>query len=100
VTRKTQIRALIEGALKSERLPINTDELFKIVAKGLPHVGPTVEKSGFSVYVGEPDLKDEDLLLAQEVVWDLVIEKVITPGRGGQAHLPWFRLHSESDRSR
>jgi hypothetical protein len=49
-------------------------------------------------YPRSPQLEDEDRLLAQEIFWDLILERIITPGWGlPNSELPYFRLHSEVD---
>ena len=44
----------------------------------------------------EPELKAEDELLALEVFWDLVLDRIITPGLNRANPLPFFRVHSEA----
>ena len=55
-------------------------------------------REGFNIFPTAPELEHEDKLLAQEVFWDLMIEKIITPGLNfPNSELPYFRLHSEID---
>ena len=44
---------------------------------------------------GDAELSSEDKLLAREIFWDLLIERVITPGLDDINPLPFFRVHSE-----
>jgi hypothetical protein len=50
-------------------------------------------------YPRDPQLdEDEDKLLVQEIFWDLILEKIITPGWDvPNWKLPYFRLHSEAE---
>jgi hypothetical protein len=48
-------------------------------------------------YPRDPRLEHDDKLLVQEIFWDLILERVITPGLDfPNSELPYFRLHSES----
>ena len=45
----------------------------------------------------EPRLEESDWQLVQEIFWDLICERVITPGfDSANGELPFFRLHSEA----
>lgn len=42
-------------------------------------------------------LDGDDKLLATEVIWDLLFERVLTPGTdASNLELPWVRVHSEA----
>jgi hypothetical protein len=50
-----------------------------------------------NVFPRDPELEYEDKLLAQEVFWDLIVERIITPGFDfPNSELPFFRVHSEA----
>jgi hypothetical protein len=45
----------------------------------------------------EPRFEETDWRLVQEIFWDLICERVITPGfDSSNSELPFFRLHSEA----
>ena len=42
-------------------------------------------------------LTPPECLVVNEIFWDLIAERVITPGvNASNLELPWFRLHSEA----
>jgi len=43
----------------------------------------------------DPKLNHEDSILALEVFWDLILDRIITPGMDAINPLPFFRVHSE-----
>jgi hypothetical protein len=46
---------------------------------------------------GDQRLCEADWLLVNEIFWDLVAERVLTPGmNSSNLKFPWFRLHSEA----
>ena len=50
-----------------------------------------------SMFQPERRLEEEDWELVQEIFWDLVCERILTPGKDHANPLfPWFRLHSEA----
>jgi hypothetical protein len=50
-----------------------------------------------SVFPGHLELDYDDKLLAQEICWDLIIERIITPGHDfPNSELPFIRVHSEA----
>ena len=44
----------------------------------------------------DPRLTEEDAVLALEVFWDLILDRIITPGLDIGNPLPFFRIHSEA----
>ena len=48
----------------------------------------------------DPRLDSEDATLAHEVFWDLILDRIITPGADDINPLPFFRVHSEADLKR
>jgi hypothetical protein len=47
-----------------------------------------------------PELAEQDALWTLEVFHDLIIDKIITPGKDlTQPSLPYFRVHSEAPKS-
>ena len=62
-----------------------------LVRRGSGEVFPT------SHVLRESRLEEADWQLVQEIFWDLICERVITPGfDSADAELPSFRLHSEA----
>jgi hypothetical protein len=50
-----------------------------------------------ALYPRDPQLEDEDKLLIQEIFWDLILERIVTPGWDvPNGDLPYFRIHSEA----
>jgi len=43
----------------------------------------------------DPKLNYDDSILALEVFWDLILDRIITPGADDINPLPFFRVHSE-----
>lgn len=59
--------------------------------------GKSNESENLTIYPQSPELDEDDKLLCQEVFWDLIIDRVITPGSdGANLELPFFRRHSEA----
>ena len=51
-----------------------------------------------NVFSQDVELNPADKLLAQEVIWDLIVERILTPGADtSNFDLPWVRLHSEAE---
>lgn len=44
----------------------------------------------------EPRLSKEDDATATEIFWDLVLERIVTPGLNEANKFPFFRIHSEA----
>lgn len=44
----------------------------------------------------DPRLSSEDDATATEVFWDLVLERIVTPGLNEANKFPFFRVHSEA----
>jgi len=44
----------------------------------------------------DPRLSKEDDATATEVFWDLVLERIVTPGMNEKNLFPFFRVHSEA----
>ena len=54
-------------------------------------------KDSLGMFSHEVELDPADKLLAQETIWDLIIERILTPGAdSSNFELPWVRLHSEA----
>jgi hypothetical protein len=55
------------------------------------------ENSSLSMFPAQSELAYDDKLLAQEICWDLMVERVITPGMDfPNSELPYIRVHSEA----
>ena len=55
------------------------------------------KQSSESVFPRQERLEYNDLMIVQEIFWDLVVERVLTIGMNSDnAEYPWFRLHSEA----
>ena len=49
------------------------------------------------IVFGRETVREADWLLVNEIFWDLVAERVLTPGmNSSNLKFPWFRLHSEA----
>ena len=58
---------------------------------------PPGPPSGSVWPAGDQRLGEADWLLVNEIFWDLVAGRVLTPGmNSSNAEFPWFRLHSEA----
>jgi len=54
------------------------------------------EVDPFSGYSSRYELGQDDQLLALEIFWDLILDRIITPGLDLINPLPRFRVHSEA----
>ena len=52
-------------------------------------------RSGQPEGIDAPKLNHDDAILALEVFWDLILDRIITPGADDTNPLPFFRVHSE-----
>ena len=78
--------------------PNQQAHLFIGVAEVLARRGDTPDDLPRSfVSRHDPELGAADKLLAMEIFWDLILDRIITPGVDGLNPLPFFRVHSEAD---
>ena len=101
-TRKEELRAIMIDIISSKETvqytPDQQVNLFIGVAEVLARRGDTPKDLRRSfVTRSHPILGESDELLAMELFWDLIIERVITPGLNKSNPLPFFRVHSEAD---
>ncbi|MBS0657227.1 MAG: hypothetical protein JSR82_03145 [Verrucomicrobia bacterium] len=99
---KTALRAIIleilAGREQTSLEPYCLQHLFTGVAEVLERREPS-PPNPTSIEPPRATLSDADTLLAQEIFWDLIIERVITPGHDhANQSLPFFRVHSEATR--
>lgn len=53
-------------------------------------------RAGRPESMDDPRLAPDDAVLALEVFWDLILDRIITPGLNDINPLPFFRVHSEA----
>jgi hypothetical protein len=53
-------------------------------------------RAGKTEGLDDPRLNHDDAILALEVFWDLILDRIITPGTDDINPLPFFRVHSEA----
>jgi len=99
---KSELRAIIleilAGREKTDLEPYCLQNLFAGIAEVLERREPHLPDPR-SIELPRVSLSDADTLLAQEIFWDLLIERIITPGYNlANQSLPYFRLHSEASR--
>jgi hypothetical protein len=98
--RKTEIREvildIISGRAKTKYPPTQVGNLLTGVAEVLNRRAGKAEDSQ-NVFPHNSELEYDDKLLAQEIFWDLIVERIITPGWDfPNSELPFFRVHSEA----
>jgi hypothetical protein len=90
-TTKAEIRAIALSVLFSPNPPHEKVGLDMAIASVL------AAKSGLQRYEPDGHLFGENWLMFNEVFWELIVDKIITPGVGSvHTDLPWFRLHSQA----
>ena len=92
---KAQIRGAVLDIVfgRTTHHPQQIGLLFAAVAL---HLMPADKQAQFP----HPRLDSASKMLLREVVWDLIAEKVLTPGLNVENHdLPYFRLHSEAQQN-
>ena len=88
---------IISGKEKVRYSPNQQAHLLAGLAEVLVRRGePDADKSRSFTTNFDPELNGEDELLAMEIFWDLIIDRVITPGMDKVNPLPHFRIHSEA----
>jgi hypothetical protein len=89
-TTKSEIRAIALEILFSPNPPHQMSNLERAIVDAL------VTKGGYRQQMDE--FSGENWLIFSEVFWDLITDKIITPGWDiSNAELPWFRLHSQAN---
>jgi hypothetical protein len=90
-TTKSEIKTIALGILFSPNPPCQIVDLDKAMASAL------AAKSGLLRYEPDGQLFGENWLMFNEVLWELIVDKIITPGMTSvHTDLPWFRLHSQA----
>jgi hypothetical protein len=90
-TTKSEIKTIALGILFSPNPPRQKVNLDMAIASAL------AAKNGLPRYEPDGHLFGENWLLFNEVFWELIVEKIITPGMDPcNPDLPWFRLHSQA----
>lgn len=102
MTRKEELRAImidiIAGREKVQYCPNDQEGLLIGLGEVLTRRGhdPTDVPRSFLTPTGR-ELGVSDRLLAMEIFWDLILDRIITPGlNGDNPLLPNFRVHSEA----
>lgn len=94
---------MLDIVLGRERVAFQASQLAHLVAgvaEVLTRRTPTISSST-SFFPSEPRLDRSDEMIVREIFWDLVVDKIITPGLDpSNAQFPWFRLHSEAESNR
>ncbi len=96
--RKTEIRAvmldIIAGREQVQYEPTQLAHLLSGVAEVFERRAGK-PKNMHSAFQPSDELEYDDKLLAQEIFWDLIVERIITPGFDfPNSELPFFRPHS------
>jgi hypothetical protein len=90
-TTKSEIKTMAIGILFSPDPPRQKIDLDRGIASAL------AAKNGLPKYEPDGMLFGENWLMFSEVFWELIVDKIITPGMSSvHAELPWFRLHSQA----
>ena len=88
---------IISGKEKVQYSPNQQAHLLTGLAEVLVRRGETPAATSRSFTSRfDPELRGDDELLAMEIFWDLIIDRVITPGMDKVNPLPHFRIHSEA----
>ena len=99
-TRKQELREImidiISGKEKVRYTPNQQAHLLIGVAEVLIRRGEPPNTSRSFHSGNDPELHADDELLAMEIFWDLIIDRIITPGMDKVNPLPHFRIHSEA----
>jgi hypothetical protein len=98
--RKVELRSIImdilAGRERTTHAPNHIAKLLSGVAEVLNRREGKAAQPG-SVFPGYPELDYDDRLIAQEICWDLIVERIITPGYNfPNSELPYIRVHSEA----
>jgi hypothetical protein len=90
-TTKSEIKTITMGVLFSPNPPRQKVSLDMAIASAL------AAKNGLPRYEPDGHLFGENWLMFNEVFWELIVDKIITPGLDScNPDLPWFRLHSQA----
>jgi hypothetical protein len=90
-TSKPEIKTIALGILFGPDPPCQIVNLDKAIASAL------AAKSGLLRYEPDGQLFGENWLMFNEVFWELIVDKIITPGMTSvHTDLPWFHLHSQA----
>jgi hypothetical protein len=90
-TTKAEIRTIALSILVSPNPPCQKVNLDKAIASAL------AAKCGLQRYEPDGQLFGENWRMFNEVFWELIVAKIITPGMDSvHDDLPWFRLHSQA----
>jgi hypothetical protein len=88
---KSELREIVEEAIFGSQSPTHFSNLIREVEKILAR----------NAGVRHCHLEPSESVLANEIFWDLICERVITPGSdAANPHLPRFRIHSEAKQKR
>ena len=98
--RKTELRRIVLDIILGREAVTYDRWQFAHLSAGVAEVlsrRGSVEVFSTSAVLHEPRLAEADWQLTQEIFWDLICERVITPGSDStNDQLPFFRLHSEA----
>jgi hypothetical protein len=93
------IKGTIECLLSRKGTATRDSEICEFLAKklkiksenemlGLPNAG---------ICYTPPRLSESDTMLVNEAIWDLIIQRIITPGTNrDNTHFPWLRITDET----
>jgi len=101
-TSKAELRAIVLDIVFGRETVRYSASQFEHLAIGVAEVlqrrqSPAGPPSGSVWPAGDQRLGEADWLLVNEIFWDLVAGRVLTPGmNSSNAEFPWFRLHSEA----
>ena len=98
--RKSELRKIVLDIILGREAVTHERWQFDHLAGGVAEVlarRGSGEVFSTSEVLCESRLQEVDWQFVQEIFWDLICERVITPGfDSANAELPFFRLHSEA----
>ena len=99
--RKSELRSIVLDIVFKRAGVTYAPSQFGHLTAGVAEVlsrNETQQPYSASVFQPEARLSEPDWLLVQEVFWDLVSERVLTPGmNSANSDFPWFRIHSQAE---
>ena len=99
-TRKFEIRGVVLDLIAGRETSQYGASSFSGILSGVAEVFErrrNKPKDALGMFSHAASLDGDDTLLANEVIWDLLFERVLTPGMdASNLGLPWVRVHSEA----
>lgn len=100
-TRKSEIRSILLDIIAGrERTSYGSSQVSNLLS-GVAEVlerRANKPKDSLGMFSHGARLDADDALLAHETIWDLLFERILTPGLdASNLELPWVRVHSEAE---